>query len=271
MSAIYEPKGKAREYSPLALNLYRGCDHRCSYCYVPSVVKSTREELANPTVRPNILNVLRNELEKNVPLEQILLSFTGDPYCAAEEEFRVTRAALEMLNHHKCRVAILTKGGDRSLHDLDLFKRFGERIKIGATLTLWDASEQEPGAAPTAERLAALERLHTEGIRTWASFEPVLDPVQTLELIHESSSFVDQFKIGKLNHDAKLERSIDWSAFVVKATKMLREIGKPFYIKHDLAACAPHGFEFIGKERDHDALALIPRAPLVEQVQGGLF
>jgi hypothetical protein len=29
MSLIYEPKGKAREYSPLALNTYSGgCDHQ---------------------------------------------------------------------------------------------------------------------------------------------------------------------------------------------------------------------------------------------------
>ena len=33
MSLIYEPKGKAREYSPLALNVYSGgCDHACRYC-----------------------------------------------------------------------------------------------------------------------------------------------------------------------------------------------------------------------------------------------
>ena len=32
MSAIYEPKGAAREYSPLALNYIRGCDHGCIYC-----------------------------------------------------------------------------------------------------------------------------------------------------------------------------------------------------------------------------------------------
>ncbi len=34
---IYVPKGRAREYSPLALNLYRGCEHRCSYCYCPRI------------------------------------------------------------------------------------------------------------------------------------------------------------------------------------------------------------------------------------------
>ena len=31
MPVIYEPKGKAREYSPYACNLYIGCSHRCQY------------------------------------------------------------------------------------------------------------------------------------------------------------------------------------------------------------------------------------------------
>ena len=33
LSIIYEPKGAAREYAELALNPYRGCTHRCIYCY----------------------------------------------------------------------------------------------------------------------------------------------------------------------------------------------------------------------------------------------
>lgn len=33
MKAIYETKGRAREFCELAINLYTGCRHRCSYCY----------------------------------------------------------------------------------------------------------------------------------------------------------------------------------------------------------------------------------------------
>ena len=32
MGMIYEPRGRAREYSPLALNVYNKCDHFCRYC-----------------------------------------------------------------------------------------------------------------------------------------------------------------------------------------------------------------------------------------------
>ena len=37
MKIIYEPKGKALEYAPLACNLYKGCPHGCRYCYGPTL------------------------------------------------------------------------------------------------------------------------------------------------------------------------------------------------------------------------------------------
>jgi DNA repair photolyase len=35
---IYEPKGPAKEYADLALNIYCGCLHRCRYCFGPGVL-----------------------------------------------------------------------------------------------------------------------------------------------------------------------------------------------------------------------------------------
>jgi DNA repair photolyase len=32
---IYAPAGQAEEYSPVALNIFRGCGNCCSYCYSP--------------------------------------------------------------------------------------------------------------------------------------------------------------------------------------------------------------------------------------------
>jgi DNA repair photolyase len=165
---------------------------------------------------------------------------------------------LEVFEYYGVPAAILTKGGTQALYDLDIFKKMGQRIKIGSSLTYWDETEtkkRENGAALPQDRFELLRVCHSEGVATWASMEPVLDPEQTLKLMEESLDFVDQYKIGKLNHEG-LEKSIDWKKFLLDSVKLMREAGKEFYIKTDLAAFAPKGFKFKEEERNADNLAL---------------
>jgi DNA repair photolyase len=59
MNVVYEPRGRAREYSGLACNLYRGCTHGCRYCYAPACMRTTGEKwhaIAEP--RTDILKLL---------------------------------------------------------------------------------------------------------------------------------------------------------------------------------------------------------------------
>lgn len=238
MPLIYQPKGKAREYSPLALNIYNGCDHGCSYCYVPMIRKSTD---ANKVViqRNNFLTILEKELNTHIPKEQILLSFMCDPYNHQDCISKTTRFALKMLNRRECKVAVLTKSGERCLRDLDLFRDFGDRIKVGTTLTFIDdkdSLEIEPKAALPNERLTMLETLHNSHIKTFVSIEPVIDPKQSLALIRASCGFVDQFKIGKINYfEKRFSKSpIDWHKFLTEAVTFLKKQNKQFYIKDDL-------------------------------------
>jgi hypothetical protein len=54
-SYIYPPRGQAGEYAMLAANPYRGCGHKCAYCYVPRVLKITRDEFDRAAVpRPEL-------------------------------------------------------------------------------------------------------------------------------------------------------------------------------------------------------------------------
>lgn len=243
MSMIYEPAGKAREYSPLALNVYLGCSHKCEYCYANAMARrnGNADYFGVPSPRTRILDKLPAEL-KSCQKQQVLLSFIGDAYCETTDNNALTRSALEQLFEAKMPVAILTKGGKRCLKDLDLFKQFGEHIQIGATLTFdndADSLKWESGAALFSERLEVLKILHDNGIRTFASFEPVIDPVQSLHLMEQSLDFVDVYKVGKLNNYRGLDKLVDWTDFLEKTVSLLRENKKSFYIKHDLRLAAP--------------------------------
>jgi DNA repair photolyase len=237
---IYEPKGKAREYSPLALNIYNGCDHGCTYCYVPEFKKFNKKyKHSEVSMRPNFLEILRQEAKKHYESDKpVLLSFTCDPYCKANDELQITRQTLEILLENKIPVSILTKGGLRALQDIEIFKKFKDHIQVGATLTFDndnDSLKYEPNAALPHERIKMLKILNANNIKTWVSIEPVIFPEQSVKLIEKTLNFVDHYKIGKLNHHPEIEKDINWYEFLLYIVVLLVKNDKDFYIKKDLA------------------------------------
>ncbi|MDD5611305.1 MAG: radical SAM protein, partial [Candidatus Omnitrophica bacterium] len=199
---IYEPQGRAREYSPYALNIYSACDHKCKYCYCLKLNPRFHDTEVTPR-KDFLINLEKEAAKKSFWPQQVLLSFTADPYCKAELTFKNTQETLKILLKNNIPVAILTKGGERCLRDLEIFKKFGSHIKIGASLTFSSVNDSikfEPGAALPDNRIKALATLSENGIRTWVSFEPVLSVKQTIEMLKKSLPYVNEYKIGQLNH-----------------------------------------------------------------------
>lgn len=241
MSIIYMPKGKAREYSPLAANLYDGCNHGCKYCYAPMIRFKKRDDYLKVIPRRNILQELEKDCKKySYSKQQVLLTFMSDPYNSVNNELRITRKALELFLRYKIPVSILTKSKD-VLQDIDLFIKFGDHINIGMTLTFSknkDSLLYEPEASMPAERLETLKVLKENNIITWASFEPVIDPEQSIEMIKNSLNYVNLYKIGKINNYKGLDKKINWNVFLQEVVEILRKNNKPFYVKYDLRQSA---------------------------------
>lgn len=262
MAIIYEPAGKAREYSPLALNLYMSCTHHCLYCYVPNVIQKPRDEyytIGDP--RKELAKKLRAELVRHgAPKKQVFMSFVSDPYTHSVDDNAITRQCLEILLEFNVPVAILTKSGSKCLIDFDLFKAFGSNIQIGASLTFWNVAKSkrwESGAALPVDRIDTLEHIRNSGIRTFASFEPVIEPEESLTLIREClvRDCLDNYKIGKINNYQSLDKKIDWTDFLVKALALIRPKRRSLYVKEDLRAAAPT-VKLYGNEKVMDAHAL---------------
>jgi len=257
---IYEPAGKAREYSPLALNYFKGCDHGCKYCYVPNMLIRFNSKYDHNTV---ITDVDFTKIEKSAQKfrgceKQILFSFTTDPY--NRQNIDQTKRVLEILNFYGHKVAILSKGGKRILKDIETFKKFGDRIKIGTTLTFdndKDSKEWEHGATLPNERIEVLRQIQNEGIKTWASFEPVIYPEQSLSLLKNVVGFIDHVKIGKINNYKGIDKGIDWSKFIFDSVRILRDANMHdrFYIKKDLLVFNK-GIYLSGNETNEDYLNL---------------
>lgn len=236
MGLIYVPKGKAGEYSPLALNVYtEGCDHGCTYCYCNRIYRGKWGLVPQPRTLRN----LKQQAAKSS--KQILLSFIGDPYCKANMAFATTRFALYDLLEERCSVAILTKGGTRCLIDLELFKDWpGGRLKVGATLTgTTDDTykDWEPGAAEPSNRIRALKTLHDAGIQTWVSMEPIVFPTMAYQQIRDTQEFVNQYMLGAFVGE-QTQQVMCW--YADNAIRFLRKHGKPFYVKEALRPYCEH-------------------------------
>ena len=237
MPYIYEPKGKAGEYGKYALNLYNGCTHGCRYCYCPAIMHKTRDQFhAVGTPRffdyPKLMEEIKQHQGKS-----LFLCFTCDPYQPANEEHNLTGRIIEVCHYNEIKVVILTKGGKRSEKDLGLLAKNPNLSEYGVTLTFLedvDSLSWEPHAALPMERITILRKAHDMGIPTWVSLEPVIDPIQSLEIIRTTHDYVDVFKVGKWNHDKEASK-INWPKFAKDAVNLLNELGAQYYIKKDLA------------------------------------
>jgi len=238
MNVVYEPRGRAREYSELACNLYRGCTHGCRYCYAPACMRTTGEKWhAKAELRKDILSLLEKDARRlKGDTRSILFCFLSDPYQPLERTERLTRQALEIVSKYQLNNQVLTKGcANLILEDMELMKNAS--TQLGITLCFADDNERkkwEPNASSIEDRLTVLKTTHKAGIFTWVSLEPVIDPNQALAVIRMAHRYVNFWKVGKLNHMKEYEKTVDWGKFLFDAESLLTKLGAKYYIKNDL-------------------------------------
>ncbi|MDE7466135.1 MAG: hypothetical protein K2M59_06905 [Muribaculaceae bacterium] len=208
--AIYQPFGKAAEYSPWACNFYTGCSNDCEYCYckrgVMSHVWSTEPRLKKCFKdQHHAIDVFKNELIKarldhNASIKEhgILFSFTTDPLLPETKD--LTLFCAQIANEQGIPIKILTKRAD-FIDDMKFLWLDPDLVAFGFTLTGFD--EKEPGASLTDERIEAMQELHVMGFKTFASIEPVITPAMSRNMIEATKDFCDLYKIGLISGKGK--------------------------------------------------------------------
>ena len=257
---IYKPKGRAAEYGSYAVSLFTGCPHGCHYCYVPGFLRITREEFQSRCApRPGISEAITKEAPKLPQRTTIFLCFSCDPFPYSSWEMfqspeEYSTDIIRTIKDAGHNVRLLTKGWvPKSALDL-----LDGEDEVGVTLTCQDPHSSElwePGAASPDDRCCNLIRAHDREIRTWVSFEPVLDPASVYALIQRTERYVDRYAIGKSNHLPdwnwpseqwrRRVESIDWPLFALSAANLCRKLGISCRLKDDLAVCLPRGMEHL--------------------------
>lgn len=229
MKPIYKPKGRAGEYGDYAVNIYTGCPHRCYYCFAPQVLHREREQFHSCVEpREGIVDAVKRQLDREgISGKLIHLCFTCDPYPNGADD-SATREVIKAIKAAGNNVQILTKGDGR--RDFDLLDG-GDWYGVTLSCSSAAARIKEPNACDPFVRLLTLEAAKAAGIRTWASFEPVLDPRAVLGFIEKNADLIDKAKIGKLNY---WPSDIDWAAFGREVEAACQAAGLDYYIKEDL-------------------------------------
>ena len=224
---IYKPKGKAGEYAEYAVNIYTGCPHGCAYCYSPRILRKTKEEFANCKPRKDIAESVKRQLKRTgMRGEVIHLCFTCDPYPVGMDT-SVTREVIEAIKESGNHVQILTKGRD-ARKDFDLLD---ENDWFGITLTGADAEIEN--AASESERIKLLAEAKSKGIKTWVSYEPVIDQMIIKNYIFSLQHITDKVKIGKPNgYEIPVDKP--WGQFGQDVEDMCVKNNIDYYIKDTL-------------------------------------
>jgi DNA repair photolyase len=175
-----------------SLNVYRGCEHGCSYCYA----RNTHEFLGFSAgldfetkimVKENAPELLRRELSSRSWKPQTLaMSGVTDCYQPVERRLQLTRRCLAVLAEFRNPVSIITKNY-LVTRDLDLMQELARHraVMVHLSITTLDselARKLEPRAASPRQRLAAIEALSKAGIPVGVLVAPVIPALNEPEL-----------------------------------------------------------------------------------------
>ncbi len=143
-------------------------------------------------------DLLRAEIIRKKPA-RVWISGVCDPYQPLEAQYKLTRQCLEILIQNKWPLTVQTRS-PLVLRDMDILKT-GMDVEVGLSITTADDRVRklfEPAAPPIKDRIAALEELHSAGIKTYAMIAPILPGAEDLPEI--LASRVDYVILDRMNY-----------------------------------------------------------------------
>lgn len=172
-----------------SLNCYRGCIHGCTYCFS----RPTHEYLGygagtdfdrKIVVKVNAPVLLRKELMRpSWRGDEIVFSFTSDPYIPLEAHYRLTRSCLQVCAEFRNPVGVITKSA-LIRRDIDVLQQLTRDARLGVFFTIpftdrESARAVEPYAPLPEARFHAMKELASAGIKVGIGIAPVIPGLTT--------------------------------------------------------------------------------------------
>jgi len=175
-----------------SINVYRGCEHGCSYCYARPYheylgFSSGLDFESRIMVKLDAPELLRAELSHpHWTPQRLAMSGVTDCYQPVERKLEITRRCLEVLAEFRNPVAIVTKN-HLVTRDRDLLSSLAahQAACVHLSITTLDASlssRLEPRASRPAHRLSAIRRLSEAGVPVGVLVAPVIPGLNEHEI-----------------------------------------------------------------------------------------
>ncbi len=163
------------------LNIYRGCQHGCKYCYAMYSHEFLNDDdyFNHVYVKTNIVDQLEKELkDSSWKREVINIGGVTDSYQPAEARYKLMPEILKLLIKYKTPAIISTKS-DLILRDYELIDELSRitYINVAATITTTDEEvrrEIEPGGCETQKRFEMLKMFRRTNASTGLHVMPII-------------------------------------------------------------------------------------------------
>ena len=181
------------------LNIYRGCQHSCLYCYA----LYSHEYLASTNfsgeifIKTNIAEQLERELKApGWNHEVVNIGGVTDSYQPAEDKYSLMPQILKLLIKYKTPAIISTKSS-LILRDYDLIDQLSRITYINVAETITTCNDKireiiEPGTAPVADRFMVLKEFGKTNASLGLHLMPIIpyltDSASNFEELFSSAS-----------------------------------------------------------------------------------
>jgi len=167
-----------------SINMYRGCSHRCVFCFARPTHAYLDLNIADDFDRKIVVKRNAVELTRAETAPQqwggdlIAMGTNTDPYQPAEGKYKLTRGILEVMVQRANPVSILTKS-PLVLRDIELLADLTARTEVRVDFSVGTVDEAvwaatEPGAPHPRRRLEAVARLNAAGVSSGVLMGPIL-------------------------------------------------------------------------------------------------
>lgn len=185
MKGMHFVEAKGILSSNNGMNIYRGCTHGCIYCDSRSKCYGLTHEFEDIEVKINAPQLLEKALKSKRKKCMIGTGAMCDPYLHIEENLKLTRKCLELIDQYEYGVAVQTKS-TRVLRDMDLLKSINDKTKAVVQMTMTTYDETlckilEPNVSTTKERFETLLQFKKAGIPTVVWLTPILPFINDTE------------------------------------------------------------------------------------------